>query len=106
MRRFLELVGASVLLGIVGAALYVGLSSTLNIPNTFSSGQIIQSAQMNANFQAIRSVVNNLTTRTRQQQHSRPRRWWTARWCSRRWGQPVDSSKIVDGSVALADLAL
>lgn len=38
----------------------VELASTLNLPFTFSSGQVIYASQMNSNFQAIRAVVNAL----------------------------------------------
>lgn len=62
-------------------------ASTLNIPNTFTPGQVIFSSQINANFQAIRSVVNLLDDQNIAN------------------ASITGSTKLVDGSVPLAKLA-
>jgi hypothetical protein len=36
--------------------------ATLNIPNTFSSGTVIDAAQMNANFTAVKAFAENLSS--------------------------------------------
>jgi hypothetical protein len=59
-------------------------SATLSIPNTFVGGQTIFASQMNANFTAIRDVVNNLDD---------------ANYAN---DSMTASSKIIDGTIDLA----
>lgn len=47
---------------LLSLAVGVAVADTLTIPNSFSAGTTIQSAQMNANFAAISSLVNGNIT--------------------------------------------
>ena len=54
---YLTTFGFIALAGIWGATAYAG---AVSVPNTFSSGQVISSSQMNENFQALVTAINSI----------------------------------------------
>lgn len=113
MRRDLA-VYSSIILVLLG--IVVGLimsppshveASTLNIPNTFSSGGIIYASQMNQNFDAIRNVVNALDD----QNIANASITGSSKLIdgtvtlAKMASDSVNSAKIVDGSIVAADIA-
>jgi hypothetical protein len=51
--------GASLALGLLGV-----YALAVSIPNVFSSGEVISAAKMNANFEALKTTVDALETKT------------------------------------------
>ncbi len=49
----------SLLLGFVFASIGVALAVTVNIPNTFNSGDVVSSSKINANFTAFKTAFDN-----------------------------------------------
>jgi hypothetical protein len=100
MRRALQRLLIAAIAAVFVLALYVDvavqrftpetqlkIASTLNLPFTFSSGGVIYASQMNANFEAIRAVVNALDDQNIAN------------------ASITGSTKLIDGTVTLAKLA-
>lgn len=61
VKRIVRALGVTILAGVSGMAIiYTArvIADTLIIPNTFSTGQIADPAQVNANYDAIKTIVN------------------------------------------------
>lgn len=95
---------ASALAGFIFAPLLY--ASTLTIPYTFSPGQVIYSSQINANFDAVRSVVNALDAANFiDGAVTTPKILDGAVTNGKLGPDAVTSSKILDGTIVGADLA-